>query len=639
MSMQRQMMLLIGGPVLLIYVLILGIGGSHLLSNATKSAEVATRRIAASYAAAFDARLVEVARIAETTARFVEAAPSISDEALYKQLSANVLQTPLVYGSALAFEPGVRRPADELFAPYVCRDADGLREMNIGREIYDWYSDPDITWFSLPKQRDQSLWSEPYFDDGAGNILMSTYSAVIRGQAGFTGVCTIDIDLAHLKETVGRGIDANIDFVVLTRSGKFVFDPDPSRIMRQTIFEVAAEQNRPELAALAQQMIAGGAGAVTLEGWDTDQAQLVCYETIPSADWVFVCRVPLHTVLAEVRTNTTWAAVALGATLLLMLGSLAFVSRTITRPIAQMRKKVGEVGKGDLGVTLDESASTDEIRDLAASFNRMTTELRAHVDRLSVEISARTRIERDLDVAREIQQGLLPSTRPDAAGYEIAGYSQPADKTGGDYYDWLPMSDGRLFLSLADVTGHGVGPALVTAVCRAYVHASLATGQNLTELISRLNDLLVADLPASRFVTFVGAVLDRRTHSALVLSAGHGPTYHYIASERRLVELRADGLPLGVEPGIEFPEPTRLELAPGDLLILLTDGLFESPNDQGERFGLDRLRTAIRDAADLDADEIIRHLTGASLAFSGGVPPEDDVTLVVVKRDAARRVH
>ncbi len=635
MSMQRQMMLLIGGPVLLIYVLILGLGGSYLVRSATESAEVSTRRVAASYAAAFEARLVEVSRIAETTARFLEAAPTISNDALYAQLSANVLQTPLVYGSALAFEPGLRRPADELFAPYVCRDGEGLREMNIGREVYDWYADPEITWFSHPKRLGRSIWSEPYFDEGAGNILMSTYSAVIAGQNGFTGVCTIDIDLARLKGTVGSGIDQNTDFVVLTRSGEFVFDPDPSRIMRQTIFEVAVEQDRPELAALATEMLNGGEGAATIDGWDSDEALLVCYETIPSADWVFVCRVPLRTVLAEVRSRTIWAGAALGATLLLMLGSVAFVSRTITRPIARLREKVGEVGQGDLDVTLDETASSDEIRELAATFNRMTGELRAHVARLSTEISARTRIERDLDVAREIQQGLLPSTRPDAAGFAIAGYSQPADKTGGDYYDWCPTPDGRLFMSLADVTGHGVGPALVTAVCRAYVHASLATGQGLPELISRLNDLLVADLPAGRFVTFVGMVLDPKTNTAAVLSAGHGPTYHYIAAERKLVELNADGFPLGVEPGVEFPEPRRIDLAPGDILILLTDGLFECPNDQGERFGLERLRAAIRDAADLDADQVIERLTSESLAFSGEVPPEDDVTLVVVKRDAA----
>jgi sigma-B regulation protein RsbU (phosphoserine phosphatase) len=635
MSMQRQMMLLIGGPVLLIYVLFLGLAGAQLVRSAQESAEVSTGRMAARYAAAFEGRLVELARIAETTSRFVEVAPTVSDDAIYAQLSANVLQTPLVFGSAMAFEPGVRRPPDELFAPYVFRDGDVLQSMNIGRDVYDWYADPSITWFSRPRNLGRSVWSDPYFDEGAGNILMSTYSAVISSPDGFMGVCTIDIDLTHLRNAVGQGIGGDVDFVVLTRDGRFVFDPDSSRIMRQTIFDVAAERQRPELAALAETMLMGGSGVATLPGWDTDEDLLVCYEPIPSADWVFVSRIPVRTVLADVRTKAAWAAVALAATLLLMLGSVALVSRTITRPIARLREKVSEVGRGNLDVTLDESVSTDEIRELAATFNRMTGSLRAHVDRLSVEISARSRIERDLDVAREIQQGLLPSSRPNVAGYEIAGYSQPADKTGGDYYDWCNTPDGRLFISLADVTGHGVGPALVTAVCRAYVHASLATGQQLPELLSRLNDLLVADLPAGRFVTFAGFVLDANSHTVETLSAGHGPSFHYIAAERRLVEYGADGFPLGIEPGAAYSEPSRFTMQPGDLLVVLTDGLFECPNNAGERFGLERLRAAILDAPGLDAVDIIKQLTRVSIEFASETPPEDDVTLVVVKRRAA----
>lgn len=632
MSMRRQMMLLIGGPVLLIYVLTLGIAGSTLFRSARESAEVSTRRVAASYASAFEGRLLEVARIAETTARFLGAAPDVSDEAVFNQLAANVMQTPLVYGSCLAFEPGRRRPADELFAPYVCRDGDGLRRMNIGRDVYDWHADPAITWFQAPKALGRSVWSAPYFDEGAGDILMSTYSAVVTDAAGFAGVCTVDIDLAHLRKTVGHGIDGDADFVVLTRDGRFVFHPDASRILRQTIFDVAAEQGRPALASLAHRMLAGGAGAATIDGWDSNEAQLVCYQPIPSADWVFVCRAPMRTVLAEVRTGTLWAGAALAGTLALMLASVALVSRSITRPIALLRGKVSAVGRGDLDVVLDESGSSEEIRALASTFNRMTAELRAHMQRLALEISARSRIERDLDVAREIQQGLLPSARPKIAGYEIAGYSRPADKTGGDYYDWCARPDGVWFVSLADVTGHGVGPALVTAVCRAYAHAVVATGQGLTQLISRLNDMLVGDLPDGRFVTFAGVTLDPAAHAAELLSAGHGPSYHYIAAEKRLVEYGADGFPLGVDPGAEFPPPSAIALAPGDVLILLTDGLFEGANASGERFGLARLRTAVVAAASLDAEGVIERLTSAALEFAGDVPPEDDVTLVVIKR-------
>jgi len=632
--MQRQMMLRIGGPVLLIYVIVLGLGGRMLQHVARQRAEESMRRVAASYASTFDDRLREVSRIAETTARFLEAAPDVADEALYGQLSANVNQSPLVYGSCLAFEPGLRRPREELFAPYVCRDGASLRRMNIGRDVYDWYADPAITWYSEPKKLDRSVWSDPYFDEGAGNVLMSTYSAPFRNASGFAGICTVDIDLARLRGTVGMAIDESVEFVVITGDGRFVFHPQANRIMVQTIYDVATEHNRPQLAALAIQMLRGGSGSAIIDGWDSDDEQLVCFERIPSAGWVFVSRIPTSLVLAEVRQWSLWSGAALGATLLLMLTSIMFLSRGITSPMARMRDRVGELGKGNLDVTLDENASTAELRELAGAFNHMTSELKAHVRNLAVEVAARSRIERDLDVAREIQQGLLPTKSPAVAGYDVAGLSKPADKTGGDYFDWLEQPGGRWFFCLADVSGHGVGPALVTAVCRAYVHASLATGHSLSGLFNRLNDLLAADLPEERFVTFVGAELDPRTHVLSMLSAGHGPTFHYVAAEGRLNEFGAHDLPLGVMLGGDYPPPDHIRLAPGDFVVFLTDGVHECPDATGARFGLDRLRAVLREAASLDAQAIIAHVVGRAGAFSFGLEQEDDVTLLVVKRSA-----
>jgi len=635
MTLRRQMMLLIAAPALLIYAVFVGVAASNLHRSATKDAEASMRRIASSYAAAFDARLVEASRIAETTASFLAVAEDASDEAIYAQLEANVRQTPLVYGAAAAFEPGARRPGDELFSPYVCRDGGSLRRMNIDRAVYDWFADPSITWYSEARRLGHGVWSDPYLDEGAGDILMCTYSAPYRRGPCFGGVCTVDIDLPRLRETVGRATDATTEFSVLTREGRFVYDRDPSRIMTQTVTEFAADNGLPDIAALAPAMLSGEAGSAVVGGWDVDEPTWVFYAPIPSADWVFVSRVPERIVLADVRRRTIWVAGALAATLALMLGSVVVMSGTITRPIERLREKVGAVGKGELGVQLDATGAATEIQALATTFNRMTKELQSHIERLATEIGARSRIERDLDVAREIQQGLLPSSTPDVEGYDIAGISRSADKTGGDYYDWVSLPDGRLFVSLADVSGHGIGPALVTAVCRAYVHASLSTGQSLTGLFGRLNDLLASDLPDNRFVTFVAVTVDPVRHTARLLSAGHAPLFRYIAAERRLEQYDADALPLGVAPGFEFPQPTEYALGPGDFLLLPTDGLFECTTPSGEPFGIARLREAIEHHAELGAEELIARLVAITTERRGGAPQEDDVTAVVIRRRAS----
>jgi len=261
--------------------------------------------------------------------------------------------------------------------------------------------------------------------------------------------------------------------------------------------------------------------------------------------------------------------------------------------------------------------------------------IRKHVVAALTEAETRRKVElmeRDLNIARSIQQGLLPGSTPSVEPFEIAGWSQPADATGGDYFDWQQLSDGRLAVSLADVAGHGIGPALVTAVCRAYSRVSFPSGQEIGVIMDRINALLVEDLPAERFVTFVVALLDPKTSSVELLSAGHGPLLLYTAVDDQLQDLSAHGIPLGLMTGAAYGTPQRICMASGDMLVLLTDGFFEWANAQGEQFGIDRIRGAVAEAKDLNAERIIAGLYDQVKQFVGGQAQPDDLTAVVIKR-------
>lgn len=640
MTLRRQMIVWIAGPALVIYLLILGITAAAQYRQSKQEVERAMTRLAASYSSRLDGYLREASRIAATTARFFESGVAITDDTVYSLLEDNVQQSPLVYGSALAFEPGTRRPADELFSPYVCRDGDGLRRMNIDQSVYDWYRDPQYTWYSRPRQLGRGVWSEPYFDEGAGNILMTTYSAPFKlvakdepRERGFGGVCTVDIDLPRLRETVGREIDAEFDFVILSASGSYVFHPDASRIMKRTVFEDLEAVGRGRLATVAQRFIDDEAGAAWVDGWETDEPLGMFHARIPSTGWTFVARVPTDRVLADVRERTLANGVALVATLLLVCGAIYFVAGRIAAPITALERGVAKVSGGDLEATIDEASPTVEIRHLAGSFNRMTADLRSTVDRLAVEKSERQRIEHDLDIARRIQEGLLPTTKPDLVDYDIAGWSRAANETGGDYFDWQRLPDGRILVSLADVSGHGIGPALVAAVCRAYARASVAANEReLDRIVNRLNDLLVDDMPEGRFVTFVGVLLDPSRHRAQMISAGHGPLFRCVQAGGELLESGADGLPLGLLADGDYAPSEEFELHPGDSILLVTDGLFEWTRTDNEAYGLARLRDSIRRVATLESDEMIKSLYREAQAFADGVDQADDVTIVVVRR-------
>ncbi len=243
-------------------------------------------------------------------------------------------------------------------------------------------------------------------------------------------------------------------------------------------------------------------------------------------------------------------------------------------------------------------------------------------------------IKNDLRVARTIQEGLLPKQSPELPGYEIAGWSQPAEETGGDYYDWQPLPDGRLAVSLADVTGHGIGPALVTAACRAYSRASFPSGGELAGLMNRINALLSEDLPANRFVTFAICILDPQTSRLELLSAGHGPIVIYKASEDRLYDFPAQGIPFGISSAFDYGGTLEIQLSPGDLVVLLTDGFHEWAGPDNEQFGVERVKETVRAAKDLPAQELIAKLYAQVLEFARGTNQKDDLTAVVIRRTA-----
>ncbi|UCD74789.1 MAG: PP2C family protein-serine/threonine phosphatase [Phycisphaerales bacterium] len=262
----------------------------------------------------------------------------------------------------------------------------------------------------------------------------------------------------------------------------------------------------------------------------------------------------------------------------------------------------------------------------------VSSRLRQYVRAGLEEGIRRQRIEGDLELARSIQLGLLPDQPPVAEGFEIAGWNEPADQTGGDYYDWLQMPDGRIAITIGDVTGHGIGPALVTAVCRAYARASIQGSDALTSIVARINQLLHADLPGDRFVTFVMAILDPAANMVEFLSAGHGPILYYSASSGTTENLNADDVPLGILPEVNYDTPRRKEMQPGDLLVLVTDGFFEWARADGTQYGTTRLGEFICRNASLPASTLIGQLHDSVRAFVGTAVQQDDLTAVVVKR-------
>ena len=256
----------------------------------------------------------------------------------------------------------------------------------------------------------------------------------------------------------------------------------------------------------------------------------------------------------------------------------------------------------------------------------------AHVAATLREAKTVERLNGELESARFVQQSLLPRDTPGLSDYDLAGWNKPADQTGGDYYGWRSLADGRTVFMLADVTGHGISSALMAAACHAYIQASIAQDSDLDAIVTRINRLLCADLPTGKLITFVAGVLDSGTGSVDLLSAGHAPLLLYSAAEDRVQSFDAHGVPFGIFGSMAYGPAQKIRLAPGDMLVLITDGFFEWSNASEEDFGFDRLHAAIRAARDLSSADAIASLHAAVTAFASGTAQQDDLTAIVLKR-------
>ncbi len=234
-------------------------------------------------------------------------------------------------------------------------------------------------------------------------------------------------------------------------------------------------------------------------------------------------------------------------------------------------------------------------------------------------------------VAREIQQHLFPKAAPSLPGFDIAGASFPAAAAGGDYFDFIPMADNGIGLVVGDVTGHGIGPALLMAETRAYVRIAALNRADPGEVLTRTNTALAEDIGSERFVTLFLGRLDAAHRQLTYVSAGHPPGYLLAPDGTVRLELRRTGVPLGMRPNTEYRSQPPLRLEPGEVALLLTDGIEEAMGPGAEMFGTDRLLAVLRTHRHRTAAQIVDALYQAVRQFCEGAEQEDDVTAIVLK--------
>jgi serine phosphatase RsbU (regulator of sigma subunit)/anti-sigma regulatory factor (Ser/Thr protein kinase) len=298
------------------------------------------------------------------------------------------------------------------------------------------------------------------------------------------------------------------------------------------------------------------------------------------------------------------------------------------------------IGQGELLGALylgprlsDQPYSTDDRRLLGSLASQVAPAMKVAqlVREQQAEAKERERIQQELQVAALIQQTLLPKELPAIAGWQVDAFYRPARAVGGDFYDFITLEDGRLGVVIGDVTDKGVPAALVMATCRSMLRAAAQRHTSPSAVLADVNDALVPEIPPAMFVTCLYAIIDTEAGQVVFANAGHN--LPYVRHQSGVVELRATGMPLGLMPGMPYDE-AKYEMAPGEVMVLTSDGITEAHSAEGEMYGFSRLMDRVS-RRPINDDVLNAVVTDLETFTGADADQEDDITLVVVKRTSS----
>jgi phosphoserine phosphatase RsbU/P len=585
-----------------------------------------------------DLHLAGAAQVARTVADCFPSLRSGDERELTGVLRTNVRNNAAVFGMCLAFEPQTRGKPGRPFAPYVCRSAveDQFRELDIAK------TNPDYTrcdWYQLPNLLGRPAWTDPYFDKGAGEILMCTYSVPLVREGAMQGVVTVDISLEQVRRKVARMLAAGSYggyCMVVSGTGAFVSHPDKSLDMADSIYGLGEWCGRPELAELGHAMAGGRTGIARIDDYATGRPKWVAYAPVPSVGWSLAAVIPEEIVMADVREHLNRQAVLLLAGLVLLLAVIPAVSAMVVRPIGRLAVVAAEVARGNFDARVTGVRSRDEVGQFAETFNQMVAELKGSVDAQIRETAAREALESELRIARQIQTSLLPTQRPPlprGARLSLDAHSAPAKIMAGDFYDFWLVEDDVLAVVMADVSGKGVPAAMFMAVAHTVLRNVTSPGVSPAKVLTAANRVLAAENDEGMFVTVFYGHYHVHTGEMVFANGGHNPPL-VLRSHGGIETLEGPTGPiLGIAPEADYDQ-RRVTLEPSDVLVLYTDGATEATDTHGAMLGERGLREILAGVLAGTVEEICAEVLRRVDQYRSS-PDQDDVTVLALRREGA----
>jgi phosphoserine phosphatase RsbU/P len=549
------------------------------------------------------------------------------------ELIRRMLETqPQLFGMAVALPP--ETPGDRGYRIlYGFRENAAVRVADRDQPDADYMED----WYYLPVQLRRPVWSEPYFDP-VPQTTMVTYAVPIMRDGRVVAVITGDLSLAWLRQLMDRlPLAKGGTTVLLSEQGVFISHPDRKLEMRETVFSLAESLATPEATAelkdLGRGMLRDEAGQRFYHRPIGGTRAYISYRRVPSIGWAVGVIVPEDEILAPLRHQTQVNMFVGGCGLVLLLLAAIAVAYSLAVPLRRLDVAARALAGGNFDTPLPPVRRRNEIGRLTDSFAKMRTELRDYIDRLTTTTAAKEKIASELNIAHQIQLGIVPKlfpAYPARQDLDLYACLEPAREVGGDLYDFALLDPDHLYVAIGDVSGKGVPASLLMAVCKTLLKSTIQTVRDPARALALVNAELAEPNESCMFITAFCGIVNLSTGDLTFANAGQNPPLVVRKSGAVEALQHKPGPALAAVPGSRYPSHS-LRLEAGDLLLLYTDGVTEAMNPAFELYGDDRLMELARRERTASTRELIERLVAAIHAHAAGAEQSDDITVLAVR--------
>lgn len=559
----------------------------------------------------------------------------------YPQRILGILNAwPDVYGSTIAVAPGTSAGAAEAFAPYYFRRDGAYAFSDLAHEAYAY---TELPWYRRAAEGGHPVWSLPYFDAGGGNAWMVTYSVPFfharpDARRVLAGVVTADLDLQWVNSAAARATLGPIGLGWLSSPPSSHSFVAPIGDTGNRVGTLPAPLDRETIRRHGEAMLARKSGFELLPLDVTPAPAYLAVRNLETFGWRVMLVIPQAELLGDARqllNRQLW----LGAGgLVLLIAAITAVAAGITRPLRALAAAVSGAGGDDAEFVLPQGGRHDEIGVLTEALRRMRDSLQQHLQLRARTLAEEARRDHDLHIASSIQQSMLPRiTGPVElpGAIQVAAALKPASQVGGDLYDFFAAPGDTVFFAVGDVSDKGVPAALFMARLSALLRVKASGGMPVDQLLRRLNRRLSEGNDACMFVTMGCGLLNVDTGCVRYGSAGHEPPVlrHVEGTVTPLVV--ENGPAMGIEDDTVYPLAVTF-MAPGDTLVLCTDGVTEAQAEDGSLFGFDRLQELLRTAPGTDPAAMVELIVGTVAAHAPRFRATDDLTVLAVRWNPPR---